>query len=125
MHMPQYAALIYEPGDPDWSKLDTPEKQATMAEYGAFGAAAAAVMRGGAALYPTTTGTTVQVKGGPRGEVITTDGPFAETTEVLTGFYLFHCADLDEAVMWAAKIPAARTGKVEVRPIIEFGEGAS
>jgi hypothetical protein len=117
--MPQYAALIYEAGDPDWSKLDTPEKQATMGEYGAFGAAAAAVMRGGAALYPATTGTTVQVKGD--GEVVTTDGPFAETSEVLTGFYQFECADLDEAISWAARIPAARNGKVEVRPIIDFG----
>ena len=122
--MPQYAALIYEAGDPDWSKLDTPDKQATMAEYGAFGAAAAAVMRGGAALYPTTTGTTVRVKGGRDGEVVTTDGPFAETSEVLTGFYQFECADLDEAVKWAARIPAARTGKIEVRPIIDFGAGA-
>lgn len=120
--MPQYAALIYEYGNPDWSTLDTPEKQATIGQYKAFGAAATAVMRGGAALYPTTTGTTVRVKGG---EVITTDGPFAETSEVLTGFYQFECADLDEAVRWAAQIPAARTGKVEVRPIIDFGAGAA
>lgn len=123
--MPQYAALIYEKGDPDWSVLDTPEKQGTMAEYGAFGAAAAAVMRGGAALYPSSTGTTVQVQGGKGGDVVTTDGPFAETSEVLTGFYQFECADLDEAVKWAARIPAAYTGKVEVRPIIDFGAGTS
>jgi hypothetical protein len=125
MQMPQYAALIYEAGDPDNSVLDTPEKQSTMAEYGAFGAAAAAVMRGGAALYPTSTGTTVQVKGGRGGDIVTSDGPFAETSEVLTGFYQFECADLDEAVKWAAQIPAAWTGKVEVRPIIDFGAGSS
>lgn len=119
--MTQYAALIYEQGDPDWSTLDTPEKQQTMAEYGAFGATVAAVMRGGAALYPTTTATTVSVRGGKGGEVVTTDGPFAETKEVLTGFYLFECADLDEAVSWAAQIPAAWTGRVEVRPVIDFG----
>lgn len=119
--MTQYAALIYEQGDPDWSTLDTPEKQQTMAEYGAFGATVAAVMRGGAALYPTTTATTVSVRGGKGGEVVTTDGPFAETKEVLTGFYLFECADLDEAVSWAARIPAAWTGRVEVRPVIDFG----
>ncbi|MGH9208350.1 MAG: YciI family protein [Acidimicrobiales bacterium] len=123
--MPQYAALIYESGDPDWSVLDTPEKQSTMAEYGAFGSAAAAVMRGGAALYPTSTGTTVRVKGGKGGEIVTSDGPFAETTEVLTGFYQFECAHLDEAVKLAARIPAAWTGKVEVRPIIDFGAGTS
>ena len=121
--MPQYAALIYDMGDPDWSVLDTPEKQATMGEYGAFGAAAAAVMRGGAALYPTTTATVVQVKGD--GEVVTSDGPFAETKEVLTGFYQLDCADLDEAITWASRIPAAKTGKVEVRPVIEFGAGPS
>ncbi len=119
--MPQYAALIYEQDDADWSVLDTPEKQATMAEYGAFGATAAAVLRGGAALYPTTTASVVQVRGGKDGEVVTSDGPFAETKEVLTGFYLIECADLDEAVSWAARIPAAWTGKVEVRPVIDFG----
>lgn len=119
--MPQYAALIYEQGDPDWSVLDTPEKESMMGEYGAFGAAAAAVLRGGGALYPTATGTVVEVKGGKGGETVTSDGPFAETKEVLTGFYHLECADLDEAVAWAARIPAAWTGKVEVRPIIDFG----
>lgn len=122
--MPQYAALIYEHGDPDWSVLDTADKQATMAEYGAFGAAAAAVLRGGAALYPTSTGTVVQVEGAKGGKVVTSDGPFAETREVLTGFYQLECADLDEAIAWAARIPAAWTGKIEVRPIIDFGSGA-
>jgi hypothetical protein len=48
---------------------------------------------------------------------VTSDGPFAETSEVLTGFYQFECADLDEAIAWAAQIPAAWSGKVEVRPI--------
>jgi hypothetical protein len=119
--MPQYAALIYEQGDPDWSTLDTPEKRQMIGEYGAFGATAAAVMRGGAALYPTTSATTVRVKGGPGGEVVTSDGPFAESKEVLTGFYLLECADLDEAVHWAAQIPAARTGMIELRPVIDFG----
>lgn len=123
--MPQYAALIYEQGDPDWSVLDTPEKQAMMGEYGAFGATAAAVLRGGAALYPTTTSTMVQVRGGKGGEVVTSDGPFAETKEVLTGFYLIECDDLDEAVSWAAQIPAAWQSKVEVRPVIDFGDNAA
>jgi hypothetical protein len=120
--MPQYAALVYEQGDPDWSTLDTPDKQQVMGEYGAFGATAAAIMRGGAALFPTTTATTVQVEGGKGGRVVTSDGPFAESKEVLTGFYVLECADLDEAVRWAAQIPAAWTGKVEVRPVIEFGD---
>ncbi len=120
--MPRFAALIYEQGDPDWSILDTPEKQQVMGEYGAFGATAAAVMRGGAALFPTTSATTVRVQGGKGGDVVTSDGPFAESKEVLTGFYLLDCTDLDDAVRWAAQIPAARTGKVEVRPVIEFGD---
>ena len=119
--MPQYAALLYEAGDPDWSTVDTPEKREVLADYGAFGATVAAVMRGGAALFPTTTATTVQVKGGKGGETVTTDGPFAESKEVLTGFYVLECADLDEAVRLAAQIPAAWSGKVEVRPVIDFG----
>lgn len=119
--MTQYAALIYEPGDPDWSRLDTPDKQQTMAEYGEFGQAVAAIMRGGAALYPTSTATTVHLRGGKGGELVMTDGPFAETKEVLTGFYVFECADLDEALAWAGRIPAAATGAVEVRPVIDFG----
>jgi hypothetical protein len=120
--MPQYAALVYEQGDPDWSTLDTPEKQQVMGEYGAFGATAAAVMRGGAALFPTTSATTVQVDGGKGGNVVTSDGPFAESKEVLTGFFVLECTDLDDAVRWAAQIPAAWTGKIEVRPVIEFGD---
>jgi hypothetical protein len=123
--MPQYAALIYEPGDPDWSMPDSPEKQQMLADYGAFGATAAAVLRGGAALYPTTTATTVRVNGGKGGEVVTSDGPFAETKEVLTGFYLMECADLDEAVRWAAQIPAAWYSGIEVRPVIDFGGSES
>jgi hypothetical protein len=123
--MPQYAALIYETDDPDWSSLDTPGKQEMMGEYGAFGATAAAVLRGGAALYPTSTATTVQVTGGKGGNVVTSDGPYAESKEVLTGFYLMECADLDEAVKWASQIPAAWTGKVEVRPVIDFGGSSS
>ena len=119
--MPQYAALIYD-ADVDSSAS---EQTQMMVDYNEFGHAAAAVIRGGAALYPTSTATTVQVHGGKGGDVVTTDGPFAETKEVLTGFYLVECADLDEAVQWAAKIPGAWTGKVEVRPVIEFGDGAS
>ena len=65
--------------------------------------------------------TTVRVNGGKGGDVVTSDGPFAETKEVLTGFYLMECADLDEAVRWAAQIPAAWYSGIEVRPVIDFG----
>jgi hypothetical protein len=116
--MPQYLALIYGPVDADWTD---PQYADTMKEYGAFGAAAAAVIRGGNALYPTTTATTVRVKGGKGGDVVTTDGPFAETKEVLTGYYLLDCADLDEAVSWAAQIPGSWDGSVEVRPVLPVG----
>ena len=119
--MTQFAVLIYEPGDPDWSTLDTEEKQQTMKEYGAFGQSVAAVLRGGAALYPTTTATTVRQEGG---ELVTSDGPYAETKEVLTGFYLLECADLDEAIRHAGRVPSVRYGSIEVRPVIDFGAGA-
>lgn len=116
--MAQFAVLISEPGDPDWSTLDTEEKRQTMTEYGAFGESVAAVLRGGAALYPTTTATSVRQEGG---EIVMSDGPYAETKEVLTGFYLLECADLDEAVRHASRVPAVRNGSVEVRPVIDFG----
>ena len=67
---------------------------------------------------PDRTATTLRVQGGKGGDVVTTDGPYAETKEVLTGFYLLECADLDEAIATAAAIPAAWHGAVEVRPII-------
>lgn len=115
--MPQYAAVLYTQ-DVDWT---APEQAAEMAEYGAFGQAAADVIRGGAALYPTGTATTVRVTGGKGGDVVTTDGPYAETKEVLTGFFLLEAADLDEAIALAAQIPAAWNGAVEVRPVIPMG----
>ncbi len=115
--MPQYAALIYS-RDVDWS---LPEYGKETAEYMEFGDAAAAVLRGGAALYPTATATTVRVDGGKGGDVLTTDGPYADTKEALTGFYLLECADLDEAIKVASTIPGAWDGAVEVRPVIEFG----
>jgi len=114
--MPQYVAMTYTQ-DVDWSH---PDQAAEMMEYGQFGEIAHAVIRGGAALYPTATATTVRVAGGKGGDVLTTDGPYAETKEALTGFYLLECADLDEAVRVAATIPAAWDGVVEVRPVIEF-----
>jgi len=114
--MALYAALTYT-RDVDWTQ---PEFGQEMKEYNEFGQAAEAVIRGGKALYPTATATTVRVEGGKGGDVVTTDGPYAETKEALTGFYLLECADLDEAVRLAAQIPAAWDGAVEVRPVIEF-----
>ena len=65
-----------------------------------------------------TSATTITVKGGKGGELVMTDGPYAEAKEVLGGFYLIEAADLDEAIKWAAQIPAAWRGKVEVRPVV-------
>ena len=114
--MPTYVALTYT-RDVDWTR---PEYGQELKEYTEFGEAAAAVLRGGSALYPTATATTVRVTGGKGGDIVTSDGPYAETKEALTGFYLLECADLDEAVKIAATIPAAWDGAVEVRPVIEF-----
>ena len=68
----------------------------------------------GDALESVSTATTVRVRDG---EVLTSDGPFAETKEQLGGFYILDCEDLDEAMAWAAKIPSAKQGSIEVRPI--------
>ena len=80
--------------------------------------AGAWVFAGG--LHPADTATVVKVE---NGEVLTTDGPFAETKEQLGGFYLLDVPDLDAAIAWAAKIPGAWHGRVEVRPVIDFSEG--
>jgi hypothetical protein len=69
------------------------------------------------ALQPTSTATVVRVRGG---EVLTTDGPYAETKEQLGGFYLVDAANLDEAVQWAAQVPVYGNMAVEIRPIMEF-----
>ena len=119
--MPTYAALLYQPVEDEGPA--TPEEwDAVMAEYDEFSekAGAAGVIVGGEALHDTPTATTVHLEGGKGGTVVTTDGPFAETKEVLGGFFLLKCKDLDEAVHWASQIPAAWHGKVEVRPCIEF-----
>ena len=80
-------------------------------------AAERGILQGGERLRPTADATTVRVR---NGETLTTDGPFAETKEQLGGYFVVDCADLDEAVMAAAKLPGARTGAIEVRPIWEM-----
>ena len=98
----------------------TPEQvQQVMAAYEAFGreVTEAGVMLGGEGLQPTSTATTVRVRDGER---LLTDGPFAETKEQLGGFYVLDCKDLDEALGWAAKIPGAQQGAVEVRPVMDY-----
>ena len=111
--------LLIAVDDSGGHQLPPAEEAALMAEYGAVTAEmqAADVMRGGDRLHPTSTATTVRVRDG---EAIVTDGPFAETKEHLGGYYVIEAEDLDAAVAWAAKIPGARFGSVEVRPIWEM-----
>lgn len=111
--MTLYAAIIYSP-DVDYT---APEHAEEMADYGAFSAIAADAIRGGAALFPTATATTVRTSG-KGGELIVSDGPYAETKEALTGFFLLEADDLDAAIALAAQIPAAWNGAVEVRPVV-------
>jgi len=114
----RYALLIC--GDEtSVAALSPQEGEALLAEYGAFGEEMAkrGVLGGGERLRPTSDATTVRVRDG---EVLTSDGPFAETKEQIGGFFLVDCKDLDEAIEVAAKIPGARTGTIEVRPIWEM-----
>jgi hypothetical protein len=113
----RYLLLIYGPEDvPD----PTPDEQAeVMAAYNAFTEHIRSknAYLGGEALEPTPTATTVRVRDG---QTLTTDGPFAETKEALGGYYLVEAKDLDEAIDFAARIPGAKTGSIEVRPIWEI-----
>ena len=114
----KYLLTIY--GDESgWNDV-TPEQSAEiMAAYEKFGrdATEARVMRGGEGLQPSGTATVVRVRDG---ETLTTDGPFAETREQLGGYYLLDCRDLDDALGWAARIPGAQTGTIEVRPVMNY-----
>ena len=92
------------------------EGAAILAEYGAWAEEMdrRGVIRGGDRLRPTTDATTVQVRDG---KVLTADGPFAETKEQIGGYFVVECGNLDEAIEVAAKIPGARHGTIEVRPV--------
>jgi len=119
----KFLATIYE-DERFYATASEEDIGRVMAAYNAFGeeAGAAGVIVTGEALQPTHTGRTVRVRDG---EPLVTDGPFAETKEQLGGYYLLECKDLDEAVEWAAKIPGAQSGSVEVRPIMEFEDASS
>jgi hypothetical protein len=113
----QYALLIYTP---EPTEEPAPEVAAAeMEQYNAFTEhlRARGAMKGGEALDSVATATTVRVVDG---RTITTDGPFAETKETLGGFYLVEAADLDEAIAYAAMIPGAKHGCIEVRPVWDY-----
>lgn len=112
----KYAALIYTSEAAD-AKMTQEQAAAEYQAYNAFGQQAGSAIVGGEALQPTHDATTVRVRDG---KTLTTDGPFAETKEQLGGFYLFECKNLDEAIALSAKIPGAKKGSIEVRPVMVF-----
>ena len=109
----QFLLLIYE----NEKRFSQGYNEAEMKEYEAFGKDFAKAIKGGNALQPTPTAKTVHVR---NGKSSITDGPFAETKEQLGGYYLVDAGNIDEAAKMAAKIPGARFGSVEVRPIMTF-----
>jgi hypothetical protein len=115
----QYLLLIYE-DEKVWTEMSEAERTKIFMEYRAFtdDIKKTGQWQGGAPLQPTHTATTVRVRSG---KAATTDGPFAETREQLGGFYLVEAKDLDEATALAARIPSARHGSIEVRPVMPFG----
>ncbi len=113
----QYLLLIYD-DETMWDRLSEEESSAVIQRYWAFSRQAreAGVMVGGARLHPTTAATSVRVRGGER---LVTDGPFAETKEQLGGQYVIDVPTLDDALDWAARIPGAAYGTIEVRPVMD------
>ena len=114
----KYMAIIFN--DESLYTDATPEEiGAIFAGHAEFGEAAgkAGVLLGGDGLQPVATATTVRVRDDER---LLTDGPYAETKEQLGGFYMLECKDLDEALAWAARIPEAKMGAVEVRPVMIY-----
>jgi hypothetical protein len=109
----QYLLLIYE----NEKRFSQGFDQAEINEYRALGTEFSKSIKGGNALQPTSTAKTVSVQ---NGKPAYTDGPFAETKEQLGGYYLMEASSIDEAMKLAAKIPAARFGRIEVRPIMTF-----
>ena len=111
----QYLLMIYR-NEAEHDKMDAATGQKMMEEYGAFTQSIiqSGNFKAGDRLQPATTATTVRVR---NGKTLTTDGPFAETHEQLGGYYLIEAKDLDAALGIAARIPGARHGSIEVRPI--------
>ena len=111
----RYLCLIYD-NEKSWETMPKDEADAVFGEYFSFteGIKQSGHHLGGEALQPSQTATTVRVR---NGKISTTDGPFAETKEQLAGFYLIEAQDLNEAIQIASKIPPARVGSIDVRPI--------
>ena len=114
----QYLLMIYR-NEADLGKLDAAARKNMTAEYGAFTQSIiqSGHFKAGDGLQPSSTATTVRVRDG---KTMTTDGPFAETREQLGGYYLVEARDLDAALAIAARIHGARTGSIEVRPVMVY-----
>ena len=112
----QYMLLIYD-DETQWGRMSEEERGGVMREYFEYTSQLreSGAYADGAQLQPTQTATTVRLRDG---EQVVTDGPFAETKEVIGGFFVADVPDLDEAIEWAAKIPSARYGSIEVRPLV-------
>ena len=117
----QYLLLIYDE-EAKTNAMTEAEQGVFFQAYGAFSAdiKASGHFKAGEALTPVSTATTVRLR---EGKTLTTDGPFAETREQLGGFYMIEAKDLDEAIAIAARIPSAKMGPIEVRPIMKFDGG--
>jgi hypothetical protein len=118
----RYMFLIYSVESPEGLSTNDIAVRGIMEGHRALIAESAAkgVLRGLDPLKPTSTATTVRMRGG---NALITDGPFAETKEQLAGYYIIECANLDEAIEWAKKIPTACKGDegcIEIRPIVEI-----
>ncbi len=116
----KYMLLMYA-NESEAPKYTPEEHQAAAQAWYAFGkeAEAAGALLGNNGLSPVSDATTVRVR---NGKTSITDGPFAETHEQLGGYYLFDCKDIDEAISWAAKIPIAKYGSIEVRPLNTYSQ---
>ena len=114
----RYMLLIYA-SEEDYSHMTYEERAAIMEGHGRFAQEAVqrGILIGGAPLQHTNTARTVQVR---KGKTLVTDGPFAETKEQLAGTYILECKNIDEAVELAARIPDARYGSIEIRPVLEM-----
>ncbi len=112
----QYLLLIHD-DEQRWARMPEAEQNAIYAEYMAFTSdlRESGAYVGGNRLQPASTAVTVRVRDG---EQVVTDGPFAETKEQLGGYYMVEAESLDEALEWAARIPSARLGSIEVRPVV-------
>lgn len=113
----KYMLLIYD-NEQAWTKLSEAEQRQVYADYGQFTESIKASRNflAGGQLHPIATASSVRVRDGKE---LVTDGPFAETHEQLGGYYLIEAKDLDEATSIAVRIPSARYGTVEVRPLVE------